>query len=340
MFGSILAGALGGKSQAGGAINTGVLQISGGGALTSVLQNVTDQSGNISPLQLSTLNVQINSPAGAGNERRLIINTADSASAKIFSFRTNNLQRWALRVDTAESGANAGSNFFIRRYDDAGNFVQSAFSINRANGSIDITPGAATFSAGTNTINQLNLAYTINTTGGTNTIAGVNINVTNTSLTGTVSFPFRIQRSGVNSLSVQQTAAGAFMAINRDPSVFYDFMTTGQILCGSNLVISGSGLFMGTNGIDWGNSNFALTTGTGILTITSQRIRLSGTTSAFPALKRNGTTVEIRLADDSAYGNIDALRYFTSGVQGVSGSFISSDAKTITVTNGIVTAIV
>jgi hypothetical protein len=72
----------------------------------------------------------------------------------------------------------------------------------------------------------------------------------------------------------------------------------------------------------------------------SNYIRLSGTTSAFPAIKRNGINVEIRLADDSGYGNIDAGRYFTNGVQGQSGSFLTTDAKTVTVTNGIITAIV
>jgi hypothetical protein len=94
------------------------------------------------------------------------------------------------------------------------------------------------------------------------------------------------------------------------------------------------------NGLDFTNNDMAINSGTGLITMTAGRIRLSGTTSSFPALKRSGTTVQIRLADDSAYGNIDASRYFSEGTQGVSGTFTSNDGKTITATNGIITAIV
>jgi hypothetical protein len=41
----------------GGSVNTGVLQVSGGGALSGTLQTITDQSSNASPLQLSTTSV-------------------------------------------------------------------------------------------------------------------------------------------------------------------------------------------------------------------------------------------------------------------------------------------
>ena len=43
----------------GGSVNTGVLQVSGGGALSGTLQTITDQSSNASPLQLSTTEVAI-----------------------------------------------------------------------------------------------------------------------------------------------------------------------------------------------------------------------------------------------------------------------------------------
>jgi hypothetical protein len=46
-------------SGGGGSVNTGVLQISGGGALSGTLQTITDQSSNASPLQLSTTQVAI-----------------------------------------------------------------------------------------------------------------------------------------------------------------------------------------------------------------------------------------------------------------------------------------
>lgn len=47
------------------------------------------------------------------------------------------LLRWALTKDaTAETGANAGSNFNLNRYNDAGAFLGTPFSINRATGVI------------------------------------------------------------------------------------------------------------------------------------------------------------------------------------------------------------
>jgi hypothetical protein len=341
MFGSILAGSLGGKSQGGGTVNTGVLQLNGGGALTGTLKAIEDQAGNISPLQLSNINVEINSPAGAGNERRLIINTADSLSAKIFSFRTANLQRFAFRVDGTESTNNAGSNFHIRRYDDAGNFILTAFTINRSTGATSVTPSSLVFSSGTNNINLLELAYTINTTGGTNVISGLNIAQTITSVTGTNNLAIRITRNGVQSFAVGGDNANSLVFGTQSPSNFYNILA-GLSLFSNNIVLSSSTLFLNSNGLDFSgsNGNMVLNSGSGIITITAARIRLSGTTSAFPALKRNGTNIEIRTADDSAYANIDAGRFFSNGIQGQSGTFTTADAKTVTVTNGIITSIV
>ncbi len=47
--------------------------------------------------------------------------------------------RWTVRADnTAESGANAGSNFSIIRYSDSGEVIDTPFSINRMNGNVGI----------------------------------------------------------------------------------------------------------------------------------------------------------------------------------------------------------
>lgn len=67
-----------------------------------------------------------------------IILDADTNVARIFSFRTNDTQRWAFRIDDNETGTNAGSNFFIRRYNDAGTFIDAPLSINRANGRVSV----------------------------------------------------------------------------------------------------------------------------------------------------------------------------------------------------------
>ena len=74
----------------------------------------------------------INLFAGA-NTRRIVFD-ANNGIARIFSFRTGNLPRWAFRVDGTETGSSTGADLAIRRYDDTGTFVDAPLSINRASG--------------------------------------------------------------------------------------------------------------------------------------------------------------------------------------------------------------
>jgi hypothetical protein len=66
------------------------------------------------------------------------IMSANASIAKIFSFRSANLPRWAFRVDGTESGANAGADLAIRRYNDAGTYIDSPLFIKRSTGNIGI----------------------------------------------------------------------------------------------------------------------------------------------------------------------------------------------------------
>ena len=61
---------------------------------------------------------------------------ADNGVSRILSFRTDDVQRWSLRVDGVESGSNSGANFQLRRYTDAGTFIDHPIFINRATGNI------------------------------------------------------------------------------------------------------------------------------------------------------------------------------------------------------------
>jgi hypothetical protein len=61
---------------------------------------------------------------------------ADNGVGRILSFRTSDVQRWALRVDGMESGSNSGADFQLRRYNDAGTHIDNPIAINRANGNI------------------------------------------------------------------------------------------------------------------------------------------------------------------------------------------------------------
>lgn len=64
------------------------------------------------------------------------------------------------------------------------------------------------------------------------------------------------------------------------------------------------------------------------------RLTFGGTSSSFPALKRSTTTLQARLADDSAFAAFAALSYSANGSAGVTGS-----GSFVTTVGGIVTAI-
>lgn len=59
--------------------------------------------------------------------------------------RTGTLDRWGIQADnSAEAGANAGSNLMFQRFDDAGVFISNVLNMNRATGVVSITsPGLA-----------------------------------------------------------------------------------------------------------------------------------------------------------------------------------------------------
>jgi hypothetical protein len=71
----------------------------------------------------------------------------DAGQNRLISYRTGALQRFGLYVNnTAESGANAGSNFAIRAYSDAGTLLSTPLFIERSTGNVGInttTPDSA-----------------------------------------------------------------------------------------------------------------------------------------------------------------------------------------------------
>lgn len=59
-----------------------------------------------------------------------------------YAFKTNGNARWALGVDNAtESGANAGSNAYTARYNDAGTLIDKPMTISRASGVVNFADG-------------------------------------------------------------------------------------------------------------------------------------------------------------------------------------------------------
>lgn len=66
---------------------------------------------------------------------RMIID-ADNNFAKILSFRTNAVQRWAFRVDGNETGSNVASDLNLRSYTDAGALLNTVMFFKRSTGNV------------------------------------------------------------------------------------------------------------------------------------------------------------------------------------------------------------
>ena len=97
---------------------------------------VTASLGGYLPLTGGTLSGQLNINGAAGTTRVLEYTTAGSA-------------RWAVYVNgTAESGGNAGSDYQIQRYTDAGAVIDQPLAISRSSGQVSISK---LYVGGTNT---------------------------------------------------------------------------------------------------------------------------------------------------------------------------------------------
>jgi hypothetical protein len=74
-----------------------------------------------------------------GGATALIANLdANVSIAKSISFRSDNSNRINLEVSGTESGTDAGANFFIRRYSDAGALIDTPLTITRSTGAISL----------------------------------------------------------------------------------------------------------------------------------------------------------------------------------------------------------
>lgn len=83
------------------------------------------------------------------SNRGLVVENAAGVNKNVyFSSGSRGLtanQRWGLQADsTAETGANAGTNYRINRYDDSGVFVATSFFIRRSDGQVGINTSSPT----------------------------------------------------------------------------------------------------------------------------------------------------------------------------------------------------
>lgn len=105
-----------------------------GNAGTNPATNFIGTTDN-QPMVFKTNNSERFRVAASGDLSAMNNFSFDNATGgKGLYFRTNGVQRWYQRVDGTESGSNTGSNYSLYRYSDAGGFLGTAFSINRATG--------------------------------------------------------------------------------------------------------------------------------------------------------------------------------------------------------------
>lgn len=179
-----------------------------------------------------------------------------------------------------------------------------------------------TTQTGSSAIGTLNLAQTWNTTGAP---TAVKLNVTDTASNAS-SLLFDFQKGGVSQLKL--TKSGGMTGVA-------DWYTIGGLQGNSYVATGASGAL-----IIAGRGRIQTPTD-GVFTIMNYgstslgRIQLGGTTSSFPAIKRNGTGIDIRLADDSDYAPVQAKTYSVNGTAGFTGTGAYTN---FTIEGGIITA--
>jgi hypothetical protein len=145
---------------------SGLIKFGDNAALSASLKALSDGAGNDTIISISTTALQIGGATGSNwddtNKRqgigtdtplgilhlkvaegttRMLLD-GDAGQSKIITYRTAGLQRWGLYSNNiAESGSNAGSNFVLRRYSDAGTLLSTTLEVNRATGVTKIGDG-------------------------------------------------------------------------------------------------------------------------------------------------------------------------------------------------------
>jgi hypothetical protein len=155
---------------------TGLTVASGGAAITGnstitgtlgSLTGLTVASGGITVTSGSVATAAGDVTASRASGDCLLFSNSAAATTRGLRIQTATSSRWDVTVNsTAEGGANAGSDFVIRRYSDAGSSVDAPLVITRSTGvvtmadGLTITTGGLTVTAGGATVTAGNLAMT------------------------------------------------------------------------------------------------------------------------------------------------------------------------------------
>lgn len=120
-------------------------------------------AGNINAPQVAATGGPLIADRTGDATAAAVIMRADAGFAADFQWQTAGPStRWILRKNnTAESGANAGSNFEFLRYDDAGSLIGNVFTVARATGILAfvVSPTVPNLTVGDNSTKVANTAY-------------------------------------------------------------------------------------------------------------------------------------------------------------------------------------
>lgn len=168
-----------------------------------------------------------------GGASALIANLdANVSVAKSISFRSDNSNRINLEVSGTESGSNAGADFFIRRYSDAGALIDTPLTILRSSGNVGVgitNPPAKLSVVG-------NLRIDIASAGTSAVFTGTGSN-------------FQIQHDGTSAITLINSAGGGYIYKAGDlTTTIFSLSNDGagtflNSLQSSSLKVAGSGYF-------------------------------------------------------------------------------------------------
>jgi hypothetical protein len=211
----------------------------------------------VSVLQTGEFGIGIANPTTKlhidGGASALIANLdANVSVAKSISFRSDNSARINLEVSGTESGSNAGANFFLRAYSDAGALLNTPLTITRATGAAafisTISATGATFTDNvlinnSASLSKLSIKGSGSTTGLDLYVLGANATLSNQD-NGSLSF----QTNGTDRLSISSTGLFSYLGTgNGIPLRFQDISAaiTGQT---AGYIGISTSAFSGNNG--------------------------------------------------------------------------------------------
>jgi len=274
--------------------------------------NIYNSDGTLTAARTVSLNGHNLLFSGGASVARLRLD-ANNNVARIFSFATANVARWAFRVDGNETGSNAGADFAIRRYNDAGTIIDAPISINRATGGVSmqsLAGGGTQFVSVDNAglLSAVAAPTSANIYNSDGTLTGArNITFGGNNLTfiGS-SFTSRFTASGKLLIGTTTEPVLHILDINGSPRCSGDFLVSTNMTVGRGVGTSNFKTILGVQA----NQNH--TTGDWITAVGYQALRQNNAGNFNSAFGSDTLSNANGTSSNSAFG-FSALRGLTSG---------------------------